>query len=118
MGIAISDEEGRIAFPKSVIPAGKNLVSAVMKICADENVGEIVIGESKDFSGTDNPIMTQILRFVAELRKETGLPVHLEPEFFTSAEAERIQGKNDMIDASAAALILKSYLDKIESSNK
>jgi len=44
--------------------------------------------------------------------EKNNLTVRLEPEFLTSAEAERVQGKNDKIDASAAALILKSYLDK------
>ena len=41
-----------------------------------------------------------------------GLIVFLEPEFMTSVAAERFQGKNDMHDASAAALILQSFLDK------
>ena len=38
----------------------------------------------------------------------------------TSVNAERFQGKTDMTDASAAALILQSYLDrtKEEISNK
>jgi hypothetical protein len=35
-----------------------------------------------------------------------------EPEFMTSVQASRITGENDMLDASAAALILQSYLDK------
>ena len=47
-----------------------------------------------------------------ELR--SGFEVVLEPEFMTSAQAERLQGKNDKIDASAAALILQSYLDRIK----
>jgi RNase H-fold protein (predicted Holliday junction resolvase) len=38
--------------------------------------------------------------------------VRLEPEFLTSVQAEKITGKNDMHDASAAAIILQSYLDK------
>ena len=53
------------------------------------------------------------MRFVAyeDLEKE-GYIVHLEPEFMTSANAERFQGKNDMLDASAGALILQSFLDR------
>ena len=43
------------------------------------------------------------------LEKE-GFTVFLEPEFMTSANAERFQGKNEMLDASAAALILQSFL--------
>ena len=55
--------------------------------------------------------MKEILPFVGDLRKVLGVPVHLHPEFLTSREAEQLQGHNDMHDASAAALILKSYLE-------
>ena len=58
-----------------------------------------------------NEIMKKISPFVKDLEEKLGLPVHMHPEFLTSMEAERLQGKNDMHDASAAALILKSYLD-------
>ena len=46
------------------------------------------------------------------LEGELEIPVYLEPEFYTSAEAERVQGKSALTDASAAALILKSYLER------
>ena len=60
--------------------------------------------------------MTEIKPFVENLKK-LGLSVHLHPEFLTSAEAERLQGKNHMHDASAAALILKSYLETKNNKN-
>ena len=50
-----------------------------------------------------------------ELKKQLeakGFIVHLEPEFMTSVQAERLQGKNAKSDSSAAALILQAYLDK------
>ena len=55
--------------------------------------------------------MKEIIPFVEILKSRLNLPVHMHPEFLTSQEAERLQGKNDMHDASAAAIILKSYLD-------
>ncbi len=112
VGIAISDEGGRMAFPKKVIPTDKKLIQTVVKICLDQNVGAVVVGESKNLAGGDNLITPKIQKFVEALKKEIKVPIYMEPEFFTSAEAERIQGKNDMIDASAAAIILKSFLDK------
>ncbi|TSC67424.1 MAG: hypothetical protein CEO19_233 [Parcubacteria group bacterium Gr01-1014_73] len=56
--------------------------------------------------------MKNIREFKIRLEKETGLFVHFEPEFLTSAEAARLQGKNAKLDAAAAALILKSFLEK------
>ena len=83
----------------------------IKKICEENNIGEIVVGESRDFSQKENDIMSEIKPFVKSLEENLGLPVHMHPEFMTSQEAERLQGKNLMHDASAAALILKHFLD-------
>ena len=64
-----------------------------------------------------NVIMERITPFKKELEINTGLPIHYEREFMTSAAAEHLQGKGEMIDASAATLILQSYLDKRKNNN-
>jgi len=112
VGLAQSDETGKFALPLLVLPNNKKLLAAIATICRNKNIGTIVIGESKNFAGEDNPLQEKINRFKTELEQATNLPVELEPEFFTSAEAARLQGKNAKLDASAAALILKSFLDK------
>ena len=112
VGIALSDEDGKFALPKAVLPNDRTLFREVRDLCRGHKVEVIVMGESKNFEGGDNLIMKEVNRFKAELERDLKLPVFLEPEFLTSAEAERIQGKTAMHDASAAALILKSYLDK------
>ncbi|MEA2112962.1 MAG: Holliday junction resolvase RuvX [Patescibacteria group bacterium] len=114
VGIATSDDGGELAFAKVVLNNDNQLLENVLKICEEEKIKVVVIGDSFDFSGQPNNIMKDVLNFKKVLEKNN-LTVHLEPEFLTSAEAERIQGKNDKLDASAAALILKSYLDKIKS---
>jgi len=112
VGIAVSDSEGTMAFPKCVLPADAVLPGAVAAIAKEEGIGELVIGESKDYAGKPNAIMARAEQFIVEIKKMTGLPVRLEPEFMTSAAALHIQGKTSMHDASAAALILQSFLDK------
>ncbi len=112
VGIAMSDDDGKMAFPKTVLANDKNLIESIKKICIEEKIGAIVLGESKDFDMKDNMIMEEIRKFKTEIESETFLEVIFEPEFLTSAEAERLQGKTKLLDASAAALILKSYLDK------
>ena len=112
VGIAVSDGNGSMAFAKAVFPQDKMLVGTIAELCRNEEAGEIVIGESRDYKGAENPIMAKISAFKEELAVATGLPIHFELEFMTSAAAEHIQGKTDMHDASAAALILQSYLDK------
>ena len=71
-----------------------------------------MIGESRDLDGRGNEVLKDIMFLKGALEQELSIQVYLEPEFYTSAEAERIQGKTEMHDASAAALILKSYLER------
>ncbi len=111
VGLAISDETGSFAFPLSVIENSTDIVEDIIALCKENDISEIVVGESRDFSQKNNKIMEEIIPFVEKLKKEIGLSVHMHPEFLTSQEAERLQGKNDMHDASAAAIILKSFLD-------
>jgi len=112
VGLAISSETDRFAYPYRVLVNNQHLVSEIAKICRQEGIGTIVLGESKDLSGKDNPIMKRLGVFKSELATETGLAVEWEPEFFTTTAAERLQGKTETIDASAAALILSSYLER------
>ena len=111
VGVAFSDEGLQFAMPFSVINNSKDLINEIKEIAEKNGAKEIVMGESKNYKGEANTILPASLNFKMDLESE-GFIVHLEPEFMTSANAERFQGKNDMLDASAAALILQSYLDK------
>jgi putative transcription antitermination factor YqgF len=114
VGIAVSDEEGKIAFPSETLANDKNLADKIVNLCKEKEVGAVVLGESNNFESEENPIMTDVKKLAAKLRKETKLPIILEPEFLTTMQAKRIQGEVVGLDASAAALILQSYLDKIK----
>ncbi len=112
VGIALSDTEGGMAFPHTVLPNNKKLITTIKEICDKEHVAVIVLGESLDYKMKPNVIMEKITPFKKGLEQVTNLPIHFEREFMTSAAAEHLQGKGEMIDASAAAIILQSYLDK------
>ncbi len=117
IGLALSNEEGTFAFPLKtleVVQVGKNLEGIAHQIgaIAHENaVRDIVLGESKTFGGADNPIMVHV-KALKPLLEAQSFAVHLIPEFMTSAEAGRFQGDIGLLDASAAAIILQTYLDK------
>ncbi|MBX4195759.1 Holliday junction resolvase RuvX [Candidatus Parcubacteria bacterium] len=110
VGIASTDEEGQFALPRVVIENSDSLVDEVERLADDWKTEKIIIGESKDFKGNPNTIHAPAKDF-ATLLKKRGRVVEFHPELLTSMEAERLQGHNDMHDASAAALILKSYID-------
>lgn len=124
VGIALSDAEGRLAFPKVILPNNTDLVAAVTEIVTREGAEFVVVGESLDLSGMPNDLMREIRRFSEALTEATGLPVAFQKEFMTSVEARRpTDGKKGLharktktpkqgnVDASAAALILQRYLD-------
>ncbi len=114
IGIAVSDEAGKLAFPYSVVENRGREIAAkeIKKICEGSNVKKIILGKSVDYKRQPNPIMKKIELFKALLEKEIGLPVVYQTETLTTKEAERLQGKCAKIDASAAALILRSFLEK------
>ncbi|MFA6458909.1 MAG: RuvX/YqgF family protein [Candidatus Paceibacterota bacterium] len=111
VGVAISNEEGTIAFPLVVLENKPGLAFEVAKLVADNRAVRVVMGESRDYKGEPNRIYEDAKNLKEELEK-AGCEVIFEPEFMTSVHAERFQGKNDKIDSSAAALILQSYLDR------
>lgn len=129
IGIAISDEEGNLAFPKEILLNSIDTLKKIGEIIKKENISEIVIGESVDFSGKLNALSARIDVFILELEEKFNLPIHKQKEFLTSVLARsgkdtkkdynpsqthsRVkQIKSGRIDASAAALILQRYLDK------
>ncbi len=112
VGVALSDEGRHMAFPESVLKQDKELLPGLLAIIEKKAVGEIVIGHSLDKEGKPNKVHELAEALMLDLTLETGLPIHLEPEQFTTQAALRIQGRNDMTDAAAATLILDAFLTK------
>ena len=124
VGLALSDEEGLMAFPYKIIKNDLELVDNIHNICGIEEISAIVLGESHDLSGKPNKIMGSIEEFKRNLEEELDLPIYFEKEFMTSIfargndgkithDAMKIKkGKDKKIDDSAAALILQRYLDR------
>ncbi len=111
VGIAMSDDNGEMAFPKLVLQNDRKFIENLKKLILENKVKKVVIGDSKNYKLIDNDIMVGILDLKSVLEVETEIDVVLHSEILSSMEAERIQGKNDMLDASAATIILQSYLD-------
>ena len=129
IGVAISDENGVLAFPKEIVENDSRTFDRLQDIIKKEAVKEIVVGESVDFSGKLNALSGRIEVFILELQEKFKLPVRKQKEFLTSVEARKAgsskkdfnpshahsrvkQIKSGRIDASAAALILQRYLDR------
>ena len=111
IGVAMTDEGAQMAFPKLVLQNDAKVIENFKKIITDNEIKTVVLGESKNFKMVDNEIMKEILDFRDVLEKELNVDVVMYSEIYSSAQAEFFQGKTDMLDASAAAIILQSYLE-------
>ena len=118
LGLAFGDDVNFIATPKMVFPNDKFLLRDLKEIIQKYEIDAIVCGDSKDSNMNDNPIMKDAKRFMKLLEVETGKDVFFELEFMSSHQAERtnheLEGRDVFVDASAAAIILQSYLEKIK----
>ena len=129
IGLAVSDENHTLAFPKKVIVNNKDIFREISKILKEEDIAEIVVGESLDFMGKPNTISRKIEDFISKLEQQFRVKIHREKEFLTSVEARKIgntkmsfyktqahskvkKKKDIKVDAGAAALILQRFLDR------
>lgn len=121
VGLALSDEAGTMGFPHEVVRQSPRLVEELCALIAKEQIGAVVIGESRDLAGGENAIAAEARTLGEALAANAGVPVFYESEVFTSALARRPPAKlpksrapksRAPVDASAAALILTSYLSR------
>src|SRR5690606_33976239 len=91
------------------------------RLVQDQEVGEIVVGLPLDLSGEETEWTAEVRAFAEKLGARTGLPVRFVDERLTSVQAERVvrnsglrrtqREEKERVDATAAAIILRNYLD-------
>ena len=124
IGLALSDEGGSMGFPHSIIPNTPKAVEQICSLMAKEDVRALVVGDSRDYAGNANPVAAAAKALGEEVGNRCGVPVFYEWEGLTSAQARQAPAKDSAmrksraplaradVDASAAALILTSYLSR------
>ena len=120
IGVATCDRLEIAASPCSVVRAGKTAVDEVLKIMEREGVEAVVIGLPVSFDGVERESCQRSRYFKNELAKRTALPIDFFDERFTSKIAEasliesgmRREQRREVIDAVAAALILRSFIER------
>jgi putative Holliday junction resolvase len=125
IGLALTDPTETIAAPLTTLVrrTGKRPPWAELeRLVQTHGVARIVVGLPLNLAGGENDWTVEVRAFADKLAERTGLPVELEDERLSSVEAERtVRGmglrKNQReekgrIDSTAAAMILRSYLDR------
>jgi putative Holliday junction resolvase len=123
IGVAISDEEGRWAFPlKTIIrqEGWRRDMAALRELIAAEKIGRIVVGMPLQLDGQKGVQAQKVEAFIAILRRNVRVPIEVLDERLTTVEAEKAlcaletdpMRRKEVIDANAASLILQTYLDR------
>ncbi|MDP3778526.1 MAG: Holliday junction resolvase RuvX [bacterium] len=114
IGIAVSDDDGRMAFPAGIIENQGNDTAPkeVAKRMVKENIGFVVVGLPVGLDGKETEQSRITRSFIDGLKKLTTVHVETQNEMLTSRMAKAAGMQDEHIDASSAAIILQSYLDK------
>ena len=124
VGIAFSDPLGLFATPHSVLEnAGfAALLSEIQKLIEAQNVNLVLVGMPYAIDGSLSPKTKETLEFMKDLQQSLQTRVIPYDERYSSCEAEAElkkvgktwQQARKMVDAMAAAMILKSYLENAQ----
>lgn len=119
VGLAVSDPLRITAQPLEVVPLA-DAVRRVVEVCEELDVEEIVVGLPRTEKGEEGESARLARLLGEEIASATGLPVATVDERYTSriAETALIEGgvrrrkRRGSVDKVAAALILRTYLDR------
>ncbi|HOD55357.1 MAG TPA: Holliday junction resolvase RuvX [Candidatus Cloacimonadota bacterium] len=121
IGLALSDPMRLFSKPfKTINNNGiEFIITELCEIIRSQSVGKIVLGLPLSVAGLDTQKTNEVREFYEALAKRVDVPVILWDERYTTADAKEILIKKGLsirdskkvIDQTAAALILKSYLE-------
>lgn len=123
IGIALSDEQKKIAFPFVTVEGGKRGVANTIQALSQKKneIEKILVGLPLLMNGEKGEMAQLAESFAKELHSAIGIPVELYDERLTSKGAERNlrelsfnrKTRTSQLDTAAAAVMLQSYLDRI-----
>jgi putative Holliday junction resolvase len=120
IGVAISDDARRMAVPLGTVRTGAPAdVRAIADLIREHGVTLVVVGHPLLLSGESGERAHHAERFAAAIREALDVPVQLQDERLSTAEADRAlretgaggRDRRRTIDRSAATVILQAWLD-------
>ena len=122
IGLALSDELGATAQPLLTIQRTnrRDVIRRLREICAKHGVAQIIVGHPLHMTGEAGEMAAEAASFAMRLSKELGIETELVDERLTTWEARQTmtetksRRKGEPIDAIAAAVLLRDYLENSE----
>lgn len=120
IGIALSDQNRKVALPVGVVEGGKRAIHNIKESLPLKEVDLILIGLPLELSGKRGPMAQMVEAFAKSVEEALNIPILLVDERLSSKGAEvhmneiSLKGKSRSakIDMIAATLLLQTYLDK------
>jgi putative Holliday junction resolvase len=123
IGIAVSDANGVLASPRTVLLRTGSIAAdhrRIAELVAEEEAVLVVVGLPLALDGTEAIAARGVLAEVAGLEKALDVPVEMYDERLTTASAHRTLAAQNVssrkrrgeVDKWAAAVILQGYLDR------
>jgi len=125
IGVALSDPEGILASPFTIInyEDEREAIEAIIGIIMQQQVGQIIVGLPRSMDGSLGSQAEKVKDFTQRLCAHTDVPVEFRDERLTTVSAKRLMQaahtkrnrktkRKGGDDAIAAAIILQSYLDE------
>lgn len=128
VGVAVSDSDGRMAFPRCTLARETRDVffRELLALLDHERPDAVVLGLPLHVDGTECLTTRQVRNFAASLKRRTPLPVYWMEEALSSRQAEsdlREAGLSArdikrVVDQQAAVRILETFLAQPENGRK
>lgn len=120
IGLALSDAEGILASPFTIIDGsnGEKAIETIVDIIEQNQVGNVIVGLPLKMDGSIGRQAEKTQDFAEELIRRIDVPVEYRDERLSTVSAKRMMrgvrkpGKVRH-DAIAAALVLQGYLDEV-----
>lgn len=117
IGMAVADDEVKIPRVLPTIEVDDQVFDKITEIITYEGVETVVVGYPRNLSGEPTPQTDKVIAFVNHFSHLVDVPFVYQDESLTSVRAEemlRARGKaytKPDIDAEAASIILRDYLE-------
>src|SRR5579863_2947764 len=127
IGVAVSDPDGVLATPRAVIRRRSNAqaIAAIVLMVAEAGAELVVVGLPISLDGELHTQARAVQSFAARLGTQLDCPIVYQDERLSTVTAEaalraagvRADRIRERIDAAAAAVILRDYLDQRRASS-
>ena len=120
IGLAVSDDRGRVALPLDTLDrtTDRRAAYAIAALAAERGIRSLVVGAPRHLDGTPSDNLDRVRRFAARLAKAAKRPTFLVEETLSTAEADarleassrRARVRDRRRDMVAAQVILEDAL--------